>query len=68
MLNQDACLRAINCKKVVRQIHTFKFYNHRRTGLEIFFFGGGGGHECARLAPSARELLGGPEACSPGKF
>ena len=40
-------------------------FQHRRTGLEIL---GGSRHELARLAPMAREPLGGPGACSPGKF
>ena len=39
---------------------------HRRTGLEIL--GGGGGHEFARLAPKAREPLGGFGAMVPRKI
>ena len=39
---------------------------HRRTGLEIW--GGGGGHEFSRLAPKAREPLGGLAAMLPRKI
>ena len=41
-------------------------YVHRRTGLEIF--GGGGRHEFARLAPKAREPLGGSGSMLPWKI
>ena len=40
---------------------------HKRTGLEIFL-GGWGGHEFARLAPKAREHLGGSRGMRPRKI
>ena len=64
-LIRNVMLRA-RYTKLLENIVTQAVYDcqkiHRRSGLEIFGGGGGGAHEFARLAPKAREPLGGSGA------